>query len=113
MQHLSSKSMKKASRGWLLRAYGLGIWSLHSAPFAWNVTFLMYYRKQLRDVVGFTREVPGTNLWDTCVYGFWMRAHPRLEFFEADSNYRHMSKEEKSVLATACSVQNFAAGDVT
>ena len=37
---------------------------------------------------------------------------PRLEFFEADPNYRHMSKEEKSVLATACSVQNFAAGDV-
>lgn len=35
-----------------------------------------------------------------------------LEFFEADPNYRHMSKEEKSVLATACSVQNFAAGDV-
>ena len=37
---------------------------------------------------------------------------PRLEFFEADPTYRHMSKEEKSLLATACTVQNFAAGDV-
>lgn len=26
--------------------------------------------------------------------------------------FRHMSKEEKSILSTACSVQNFAAGEV-
>lgn len=35
-----------------------------------------------------------------------------LEFFESDSTFRHMSKEEKSILSTACSVQNFAAGEV-
>ncbi len=37
---------------------------------------------------------------------------PRLDFFESDPMYRHMSKEEKSILSTACSVQNFAAGEV-
>ena len=36
----------------------------------------------------------------------------RLEFFESDATFRHMSKEEKSILSTACSVQNFAAGEV-
>jgi len=35
-----------------------------------------------------------------------------LDFFESDPMFRHMSKEEKSILSTACSVQNFAAGEV-
>ncbi|CAJ1362555.1 unnamed protein product [Effrenium voratum] len=34
-----------------------------------------------------------------------------LEFFESDATFRHMSKEEKSILSTACSVQNFASGE--
>lgn len=36
----------------------------------------------------------------------------RLDFFESDSTFKYMSKEEKSILSTSCSVQNFAAGEV-
>ena len=39
-------------------------------------------------------------------------ATPRLDFFESDPTFKYMSKEEKSILSTACSVQNFAAGEV-